>query len=427
MATLFPIRSDEDETSKIIKNVLLDGKDELDHIFDEFIHLTEESIITNDDDDEDDDDEDDEDEEEEDDDDEEEEEEEDEEDDDDDDDEDDDDDDDDDDEDDNNNNNNNNIENDLDERAQPRLGHEPQTWNLDQFIPVVKKEAAAAAAVATPTIKTEKLASPVVTKQVPSVPSIPSVSSSVPSIPSVSSSVPSIPSVSSSVASSASSNYLVQIDLSKLKRIPSLKVSAISTAKALKHEADAEKDKTQQALKYLKSASYFVLNGHEKAPVVDEYTSYIEALPLFKHVLRMSMPSKENLDNMTNLKVHTLCIKCMSLVHMKLYRLKERELPEFNKIIDQIQPVKNSSLPGDLLGVKPTLLNAYRKQLAIFSNLRCAIDYWQRAEQFCEQHPAVRIFFTTIETNVGPLTQTSSIPKLIETVKCGFKLLKSFT
>lgn len=113
-----------------------------------------------------------------------------------------------------------------------------------------------------------------------------------------------------------SSSCIVQIDLSKLKRIPSTKAptpttltgsNSILTAKALKHEADAEKDKTKQAIKYLESAMYFVLHGYELETANNHTnhtnnTYYYETTRLFKHVIRLSAPDNmKNPDNMTNL------------------------------------------------------------------------------------------------------------------------------
>lgn len=235
---------------------------------------------------------------------------------------------------------------------------------------------------------------------------------------------------------SSGSSYIVQIDLSKLKRIPTTKVhtpqstsNSITTAKALKHEADAERDKTKQAIKYLEAAMYFVLHGYEietsNRDIKNVYY-YVDTIPLFKHTLRLSSTRPDNHDNMTNLKVHTLCLRCLSLLYMKLYKLRERELHEHYKTIKSHQnssPIQQAD--SLVIGVKPQLLNAYEKQLAIYNYLRYANDYWQQADQFCDQHPAVRIFFSTIESNCGTLTMISQFTKLMNHVKCGLKLLRT--
>lgn len=228
---------------------------------------------------------------------------------------------------------------------------------------------------------------------------------------------------------------MVQIDTSKLKRVPTGKAPTptasssnyMLTAKAIKHEADAERDKTKQAIKYLESSMYFILHGHELECLGNKQfpNFFSDTIPLFKHSLRLSHPNNEHLDHMTNLKIHTLNLRCLGLLYMKLFKLRERDLHENNKIIQSQQnssPVQQSD--SLLVGIRPQLLGAYKRQIAIFNHLKYAHDYWQQADQFCDQHPAVRIFFSTIESNCGTLNMTSPLPKLMDHVKCGLKLLR---
>lgn len=474
MTTLFPQikRVDEDETSKIIKNVLFNNHDEvkLEQIFDEFMNLTKERITFSDDDDDDDEDapdddgpdedeENDEDDENEDD-----------------------------EEDDDSDSDSDSDESDSDsdseseeEKPEPPASREPTSWNLDQFIrkipPVLSpvpspvppqpqqhqshhqpqpKAKSRPEPEPKPVVQAKQEPQPQVQAKPEPKPQVQAKQEPKPQIQPKPEPQPQVlvkqepqpnqlsSSSSSSTASSSnhlssgtpqpSSNYLVQIDLSKLKRIPTTKAptptscssNSILTAKALKHEADAEKDKTKQAIKYLESAMYFVLHGYELETLAKNYGYYHDTIPLFKHAMRLSTPGSENSDNMTSLKVHTLCLRCLSLLHMKIYKCSQRELYENNRIINSQQ--NSSPMPqpdSSLVGVRPQLLSAYKRQLVIFNHLKYATDYWQQADQFCDQHPAVRIFFSTIESNCGSLKVVSPFTKLMEHVKCGLKLLRS--
>jgi hypothetical protein len=200
---------------------------------------------------------------------------------------------------------------------------------------------------------------------------------------------------------------------------------SILTAKALKHEADVEKDKTKQAIKYLEACMYFILHGQELEEGRERY--YYEIIPLFKHVRKLSAScSPDNPDNMTSLKINALTQKCLSILYTKLYKLRERELPELAKATSSSQngsPIQqNDEL---LIGVKPSFLSAYKRQMAIFDYLKNAHDYWHSAELLCDQHPALKIFFSTIESNCGPLTMITSFSKLMDHVQCGLKLLRT--
>lgn len=232
-----------------------------------------------------------------------------------------------------------------------------------------------------------------------------------------------------------SGSCIVQIDLSKLKRIPSTKAptpttlaysNSILTGRALKHEADAEKDKTKQAIKYLESAMYFVLHGNEQEIANSNTSYYVGTVSLFKHVIKISAPDNANPDNMTNLKINALAQKCLSLLHYRLYKVQEQSLAETAKTIHQYtQNSPIQQMDGLLIGIRPQLLSAYKKQLAIYNELRSAHDKWHNVEYLCDSHPALRIFFSTIESNCGPLTMITSFSKLMDHVKCGLKLLRT--
>lgn len=235
-----------------------------------------------------------------------------------------------------------------------------------------------------------------------------------------------------------SGSCIVQIDLSKLKRIPTTKAptptmtgsKSILTAKALKHEADVEKDKTKQAIKYLESCMYFILHGQELEKERDHShgTSYYnDVIPLFKHTRRLSAAcNPDNPDNMTHLKINALTQKCLGILYTKLYRLRERELPELAKTTSSQHNGSPIQQADELLiGVKPSFFSAYKRQMVIFDYLKNAHDNWHNAEHLCDQHPALKIFFTTIESNCGPLTMITPFSKLMDHVQCGLKLLRT--
>jgi hypothetical protein len=203
---------------------------------------------------------------------------------------------------------------------------------------------------------------------------------------------------------------------------------SIQTAKALKHEADVEKDKTKQAIKYLEACMYFILHGQELEKESSHGTQYyFDVIPLLKHVRKLSAScNPDNPDNMTNLKINALTQKCLSILYTKLYKLRESELPELAKLTNSQQNGSPIQQADELLiGVKLSFLSAYKRQMAIFEILKNAHDNWLNAEHLCDQHPALKIFFSTIESNCGPLTMITPFSKLMDHVQCGLKLLRT--
>lgn len=202
----------------------------------------------------------------------------------------------------------------------------------------------------------------------------------------------------------------------------------LKKAKELKREADLEPDKTKQSIKYLESSMNFVLHANElETQKVSHkiFTSiYQETIPLLKHVLKLSQPPRDKFNEdkqfMTNLKLYTLALRCLSLLHMKLYKLRERDVIENLRHINAHQ--KNSPLDQtDNKQITPYLF----RQVYNYNFLKYAVDCWQQADQLCDEHPSVKLFFSTIESNCGSLVLATSFHKLMDHVQCGLKLLRS--
>eukprot|EP00066_Takifugu_rubripes_P013638 XP_011602904.1 PREDICTED: AF4/FMR2 family member 1 isoform X2 [Takifugu rubripes] len=110
----------------------------------------------------------------------------------------------------------------------------------------------------------------------------------------------------------------------------------IKEAKKLKHKADAESDKLCKAFSYVDAAMYFVESGiaMEKDPQISmsSYTMFAETVELLKFVLKLknsvdaSAPSSEK-------DFIVLCLKCQSLLHMAMFRHKQRTAIKYSKTL----------------------------------------------------------------------------------------------
>lgn len=115
----------------------------------------------------------------------------------------------------------------------------------------------------------------------------------------------------------------------------------MSQAKKLKHEADRDcQNRERQAMKYLEAVLYFILCGNKTESQGDHasaYTMYKETLNLVGHVSRGHVRSKSDPSSGTSdNKLAILSLRVQSLLYLRLYKLRRRELRECQEKLEDL-------------------------------------------------------------------------------------------
>lgn len=128
----------------------------------------------------------------------------------------------------------------------------------------------------------------------------------------------------------------------------------LGEAKALKHEADKEANKTAQAMKYLDAVLYFILTGHamelELLPAKTIFMLYKDSVDLIKFI-SSKFKSYQHIspNGSTDNKLAVLSLRCQSLLYLKMYNMKKGELRDCQKTYAEYQKSTTASA-----GVAPT-------------------------------------------------------------------------
>ncbi|KAK3879242.1 hypothetical protein Pcinc_016185 [Petrolisthes cinctipes] len=100
----------------------------------------------------------------------------------------------------------------------------------------------------------------------------------------------------------------------------------LNMAKELKHSADGEADRSNQAMKYLEAALYFILSGKAMEGDPDHsasLTMYRDTLNFIKWV--SSVFRRENQEGSINTKLAVISLRCQSLLTLKIYKMLRTE------------------------------------------------------------------------------------------------------
>lgn len=112
-------------------------------------------------------------------------------------------------------------------------------------------------------------------------------------------------------------------------------------AKRLKHEADREVHRTQQAVKYLEAVLYFILTGnameHGRADLDNVYRMYKETLTLIKHISSKFQKLQNDAYGSIDNKLAVLSLRCQSLLYKKLYELHKNDVRENMRALSDFQ------------------------------------------------------------------------------------------
>ncbi|KAF4523375.1 hypothetical protein B566_EDAN005532 [Ephemera danica] len=120
----------------------------------------------------------------------------------------------------------------------------------------------------------------------------------------------------------------------------------------LKHAADREADHTAQCMLYLEAVLYFLLTGMamESESVTEKaaFTMYKDTLSLIKYVSsKFRNQAQHNSKNSTiDNKLAVLSLRCQSLLHLKLFKMRRQEIKEHQKILVEYYQKGGSSTPA---------------------------------------------------------------------------------
>ncbi|XP_078602940.1 uncharacterized protein LOC144876995 isoform X2 [Branchiostoma floridae x Branchiostoma japonicum] len=263
----------------------------------------------------------------------------------------------------------------------------------------------------------------------------------------------------------------------------------LTEAKNLKHLADGLADKNQKTLTYVDAVLYFIQCGNamESDPHLSESkspsTMYLETVDLIKFILRFNshhMHNQSQDQTTSDKKLAVLCLRCQSLLYMKLFKLKKDYAMKYSKALtDHFKnPPKNTQVPspyqhnwngargtgtpspmsptpspagsvtsvgsqgsnnGDLTLNTPTqnklsngtsgssvtipqrIHSLMQEHLKITNHLLHSQDLWEQANTLAQENPE---FFRRLDQRLGALTLHSTLIELVRYVRQGLQWLK---
>ncbi|CAB1430091.1 unnamed protein product [Pleuronectes platessa] len=273
------------------------------------------------------------------------------------------------------------------------------------------------------------------------------------------------------VPSSSQSNKAVLINrpLLRFEDRPYPVKQSIKEAKRLKHKADAESDKLSKAFNYLDAVMFFVESGiaMEKDPQISmsSYTMFEETVDLLKFILKLkntvdpSAPPSEK-------DFLVLCLRCQSLLQMAMFRHKYKTALKYSKTLtdhftnsaqaphdpsvftgsaaDTPSPMPDipspaststSSGPGSnhsgsgsiagplsgMVAVPQAIEQIAFTYVKITSLFVSAHDLWEQAELMANKGSGL---LTSLDTVMGPLSQTSTLNTMVRYTRQGVYWLR---
>ncbi len=216
----------------------------------------------------------------------------------------------------------------------------------------------------------------------------------------------------------------------------------LKEARALKHVADQESDRTLKHCKYLEAVLYFILaanamevrilgNLDKKLDDRALFALYRDTFTLFKHIMNnfiKTRPANQEVPLIDH-KLCALSFRIQSILQLRISRMKQRELAENHKYIKthapEVPPPSNNSQTNTIT-IPVTLYEKMRKQLSLFQELGAAHDTWAQADLLVDRHPPVKAFFQALDTHTEcrPISMNCTVDELVRYVRAGLQLLQ---
>ncbi|XP_054709601.1 LOW QUALITY PROTEIN: dentin sialophosphoprotein-like [Uloborus diversus] len=251
--------------------------------------------------------------------------------------------------------------------------------------------------------------------------------------------------------------------------------------------ADKEKDPLVQVLKYFEATVLFILTSQQREEYSKDpdsvYQFYMETLK-FSAIITQSVRKLQSCPGSSEFKLLILCLKCQSLLYVKLYNLKIKEIKEKLKGVTDffhhhcpnitVNSFRNSSHPSphqsrltnltsvpsphsptpspassvtsqtsgysssdingnharsnhlsQLVNVPQSMLDMICRQHNHLYNLHLGHDLWEQADMYMTRSN-LREFFKEVADQSEPLTLHSSIKELVNYIQKGLSLVKKY-
>ncbi|XP_057674191.1 AF4/FMR2 family member 1 isoform X1 [Corythoichthys intestinalis] len=222
----------------------------------------------------------------------------------------------------------------------------------------------------------------------------------------------------------------------------------IKEAKRLKHKADAESDKRSKAFNYLDAVMFFVESGivMEKDPQIStsSYTMFAETVELLKFVLKL-VNSTDMTAPPQQKDFVALCLKCLSLLQMAMFRHKRNTALKYSKTLSEhfdnpalessVHNIKGPHTPSLIPGVPSpacggnggavTVPVAVEQMTVSYVNITTlflnAQEMWEQAEQMARKGSGL---VAELDAAVGPLSLTCSVSSMVRYTQQGMAWLR---
>ncbi|XP_071043906.1 uncharacterized protein [Parasteatoda tepidariorum] len=248
----------------------------------------------------------------------------------------------------------------------------------------------------------------------------------------------------------------------------------------MKKMAELEKDPFQQAVKFFEAAVLYVLTSQQKEENSKNpdsvYQFYYETLQ-FTSMMLAKIKKLQSCPGSTEFKLLILCLKCQSLLNVKLYSLKIKEIKEQLECVSdffrahcsssidapnpnlpslhlsRISSLSTVSSPHSVIPPSPNsvssqtsgyvsgdvgsniikntvcvpqyMLDTIHRQHSHLKNLHMGHDLWEQADMYMTRSN-LKEFFKEVADQSEPLTLHSTIKELVSYMQKGIGLVKNY-
>ena len=205
----------------------------------------------------------------------------------------------------------------------------------------------------------------------------------------------------------------------------------LSKAKQLKREADTLNNPIIKSKMYVKSVLYFILHAdstEQRGDLTAAYGIFKDTVSLVEYILnyRPKLSTESDGPFALDSKLTILSYRCQSLLYLKLYKMRKKELKETSQKLKVI--LKNASdmqsspaLGNSEISIPHTLV---RKQFNYSNYLTNCYELWEQAKIYMARRNCCE-FFAYLDQNHVRLSLDSSLKDLVKYAQAGLDHLKT--
>ena len=206
---------------------------------------------------------------------------------------------------------------------------------------------------------------------------------------------------------------------------------SLSKAKQLKREADTLNNPIIKSKMYVKSVLYFILHAdsiEQRGDHAAAYTIFKDTISLVEHIwnYRPRLSTESDDPFAIDIKLTILSYRCQSLLYLKMYKLRKKELKETSQKLKEI--LKNASdmqsspaLSNSEIAVPHTLVTKHYNYSSYLTN---GYELWEKAKIYMARRNCFE-FFAYLDQNHVRLSLDSSLKDLVKYTQAGLDHLKT--